>query len=123
MRTAEGGEDGYSGDFTIRRSGRKHFAPLKYWLGEKFEYASGPGLAVIAEVVRTPTEHVEPLGAKRKRSGRSQSVRADRNGRAASSMAPPEEEGWDDNTEPIGLVKDYTTEQDIERRELSRFPG
>ena len=99
----------YEGDFVCRRSGRRHFKPLKYWMGERFEYQRGQYQPTITEVLHIPEEVIEPLGAKRRRTGRSASVKPTRWGA---------EEGWDANTEPGGLVMDFVSESEIQRREL-----
>lgn len=115
------------GDFVSRRSGRQHFKPLAYWRGEKFEYQRGNYLPVIKEVVHIPEEHIEPFAARNKRSrtGRSESVRPT-NGHANGhtnghgGTHEPEEAGWDDGTDPIGLVKEFPSGRETHRRELMR---
>jgi len=104
-----------------RRSGRQHFAPLAYWRGEKFEYQRGINLPVIKEVVHIPVSPVEPYAArsKRARTGRSQSARANGNGHGNGHPAgsyEPEEAGWDDGTDPIGMVKEFPSGKEIHRR-------
>ena len=112
-------EDGVHGDFVSRRSGRQHFKPLAYWRGEKFEYTRGPALPVIKEVVHIPPEYVEPFAAQRKRgrTGRSQSVRRGHgNGGSGRGSDEPEEAGWDEGTNPVGVVKDPSG-RELYRRE------
>ncbi|ORY22701.1 Mif2/CENP-C like-domain-containing protein [Naematelia encephala] len=106
--------DGFSGDFLTRRSGRQHFKPLKYWLGEKFEYTRGPAQATIASVVHVPEEPTIPLAAryKRGRSGRSQSAKPS----ARGVTMEPDEEGWDEKTEPVGLVRQFPSGIEVDRR-------
>ena len=61
-----------------------------------------------------PADPVEPYAArnKRYRTGRSASAKPER---GAPGAAP--EDGWDDNTDPIGVVKDFLTNQEVNRRE------
>ena len=63
-----------------------------------------------------PQEHIEPFAARhtRHRTGRSQSTRPGANGHAGSFE--PEEFGWDNETNPIGKVKEYPSGREIERR-------
>ena len=108
-------ETQYRGDFTTR-SGRKHFKPLDWWRGEKFNYGRGPGLPVIKEVVHLEDDDKRPLGARKRGNTR--------NGRSVSTapVAEPDEgDGWDEATEPIGLVKEFSTDRDIQRREWITF--
>ncbi|WVR03678.1 hypothetical protein IAU60_000673 [Kwoniella sp. DSM 27419] len=100
-------EDGYHGNFTTRRSKRHHFKPLEYWRNEKFEYARGPGLPVIKEVITFPEETVVPFAVARKARGRSRTHRS-------ASAAPAKRqkgdenvnrfEGWDELTDTAGVV-------------------
>ncbi|EIW66523.1 hypothetical protein M231_02297 [Tremella mesenterica] len=105
--------DGVSGDFIVRRSGRKHFAPLAWWRGEKFSYKRGDKLAIIKEIVKVPEEVPEPLSSRYKpsRTGRSQSVKME-----SADVAEPEGLGWDNQTDPIGIVKDYPSGAEAKRR-------
>lgn len=104
----------WTGDFRTR-SGRAHFKPIKYWLGERFEYTPGPGLAVKTEVVRVPVEEAKPL-AKRPR-GRSTSNKPGSSKRKASESVEPEGDGWDADTQPTGRVLEFPSGSEIERSE------
>ncbi len=101
-------EDRWKGDFTTR-SGRKHLKPLQYWKGEKVNYGRGPGLAVIKEVVRIEDEPKAPLGSRNRGRARSQSVKP-------KVDTVQEEAGWDEETEPVGLVTEFATNREIQRR-------
>lgn len=67
----------------------------------------------IKEIIRIPTDAAEPLSKKRKRVGRSKS----------KSVAPQDvavfdpEEGWDSQTREKGIVMDFDTQKEVERRE------
>ncbi|WWC86037.1 uncharacterized protein L201_000908 [Kwoniella dendrophila CBS 6074] len=120
-------ENQYTGNFTVRRSNRQHFAPLEYWRGEKFEYARGPKCPVIKEVITIPEQPAQPLSQRYKKSRsrqRSSSVvqqpkkRRNRNDydsqdddddieNGAQGSIVHTEDGWDAGTEPTGLVKTY----------------
>ena len=111
-------EESYKGDFTCRRSGRRHFQPLKYWLGERFEYQRGQFQPAITEVVHIPDEPSESFAAKRKRAGRSRSAKS--GGRGSTEETAGRwglEDGWDEETEPVGVVQDFITDKEIQRRE------
>lgn len=110
--------------------------PLEYWRNEKVIYGrSDEGVEhvpIMKGVIRYPQEPPEPLGSvasrKRKRNARSQS-------RAASQSAPreplsvkredadlnPPELGWDQDTEAMGTVIDFSTQEEVDRRECLLF--
>ncbi|WVQ78910.1 hypothetical protein IAT38_001001 [Cryptococcus sp. DSM 104549] len=110
-----------------RRSSRQHFKPLEYWRGERFEWEPGPGLAVIKEVVTYPEEQPQPFAARRHRGGaknraRSGSAAAEETGGKKKKGKGKEveegnlEDGWDDKTEPTGLVLDFPTGEECFRK-------
>ncbi|ORX35333.1 Mif2/CENP-C like-domain-containing protein [Kockovaella imperatae] len=110
-------EEGYEGDFICRRSKRNHFAPLKYWLGEHFEYTRGQYQPVITEVVHVPEVPVESLGAKKKqRRARSRSAKPTRDDSSEPVGRFGIEDGWDADTEPYGLVQDFVSQKEQQRR-------
>lgn len=70
------------------------------------------------EVVRLPPEEHRSLVSKRNQKGKTK-------GKGRSSSQQPLEpqgqivndyEGWDDTTDPKGLVLDYNTQEEVERR-------
>ena len=67
---------------------------------------------MITEVVHIPAGYVAPYAARhrRGRSGRSQSRRP-----GGYESQEPEEQGWDDGTDPVGLVKQFPSGQEIHR--------
>lgn len=79
---------------------------------------------MIKEVVHIPVEPVEPYAAKHKRSrtGRSLSVKPG-NGHGHGGSYMPEEMGWDDGTDPIGVVKEFPSGREIYRRKWSSISG
>ncbi|WVN87138.1 uncharacterized protein L203_102314 [Cryptococcus depauperatus CBS 7841] len=101
-------DNGWQGNFKTRRSGRQHYRPLDWWRGEKVEYARGHGLAVIKEIVTIPEEPIEPLASRRRKGGRAASTNegADEAKKRKRGKDPNDETGWDDLTEPAGLVLD-----------------
>ena len=63
-----------------------------------------------------PQEPVEPLGTKRKRA---KSVKRQKSeSKALEEVVLNPEEGWDDDTEPTGVVIDYVTKEEVSRRVL-----
>lgn len=98
------------------------YKPLDWWRNEKVVYGrrdSGQQLVpTIKEIRRIPKEESLPLGAKHRRK---------RPPRSGSKTAEPEmlaynpEEGWDDQTEPKGIVLDFPSGEEVEKRKLSLF--
>lgn len=63
----------------------------------------------IKAIIRVPQDPVEPLGKKHKRR-RGKSVTVD------PELVPFPEAGWDQDTEAIGHVLDYPTNEEVRRR-------
>ena len=105
-----------------RRGQRHRYAPLDWWRCEKVVYGKpDTGLTVlphIREIQRLPKPEIIPLGkqGKRKRS------RAPSKARSVDLDIEPEpepfnpEEGWDDDTDQLGVVLDYDTTGEVEKR-------
>lgn len=113
------GDEDYKGDFKTRRSGRQHFRPLEWWRNERFEYTRGEHSAVIKEVVHLPRDENATL-SKRPRPGRSSRAASQgaRSIRKASSVPlDNDEEGWDNNTNPIAVVNEFPSDREVQRRE------
>ncbi|KAL1689595.1 Mif2/CENP-C like-domain-containing protein [Schizophyllum commune] len=112
----------------VRRSSRPHIKPLEYWRGEKYVYgrteSAAPVLtAPIKEIRRVAPEPVQPLGQRRKRgvSAKPRSKSAVAKGSASAVSAGPgapgnPEEGWDDETDPFGLINDVDLGEEVKRR-------
>lgn len=113
----------------LRRSKRQHYPPLDFWRLEKVVWGrreNGPSVVpVIKEIIRIPQPEPEPLGVKRRKrsSARTRS-------KSAVSPDPSNEEirivevdnpelGWDDETQPNGIIWDYRLQIEVERRKLS----
>ena len=100
----------------LRRGKRLRYQPLEWWRQEKVVYGrreSGVTLVPqIKEIRRVPKEHVEPLAKKhkRKRNTRSQS-------RTTEYIVFNPEEGWDADTPQQGVVIDFVTHEEVQRRE------
>ncbi|RSH94857.1 hypothetical protein EHS25_004663 [Saitozyma podzolica] len=113
------GDDGaFEGDFRTRRSQRAKFTPLEWWRGEKFNWKRGEYGAQIEEVVKLQPDYVEPLAARNKKvAGRTGRGRSRSTARRSASVDPNREvEGWDELTNPIGVVNDWPQNKEIERR-------
>lgn len=101
-------------DDGLRRGKRMRYKPLDWWRCEKVVYGrreSGQQFVpTIKEIRRIPKEETGPLGAKhrRKRPPRSQSKTAE--------LVYNPEEGWDDETDPRGIVLEYPSGKEIEKR-------
>lgn len=115
----------------LRRSKRRHYPPLEYWRQEKVVWGRRENgrsvVPVIKEIIKIPKPSPEPLGGKkRKRSG----TRAPRSkSRTVASPNSPVEEvrvveidnpelGWDDDTHSNGIILDWYSKSEVERREL-----
>ncbi|OCF73564.1 hypothetical protein I204_05407 [Kwoniella mangroviensis CBS 8886] len=118
-------EDGYHGNFQCRRSSRTHFKPLDWWRGEKFEYRRGPGLPVIAEVITIPEETPQPFSARHKKTTKradsttrstKKRLRSRHDSGSEQEVEEEEEVGWDDETEPTGLVKTFPEGMESHRK-------
>ncbi|KAF8511134.1 hypothetical protein BU17DRAFT_69755 [Hysterangium stoloniferum] len=117
------GEDG------LRRGQRQRYPPLEYWRQEKVVWGRRTNgrsvVPVIKEIITIPKPEPEPLGSKkRKRSGthppRSKS-------RSHASPVPAVEEirivevdnpeaGWDNDTSANGIIIDWVSREEVERR-------
>lgn len=78
---------------------------------------------VIKDIIRVPKEppqllsHRHKAGKKRARS-RSKALEDEEN---EEVMVYNPEEGWDDNTDPHGVVLDYVTHEEVRRSECRLF--
>lgn len=79
---------------------------------------------VIKDIIRLPKEDPEPLGVSaRKRSKKPNSrIKAEGEDRKEVMVFNPEE-GWDDETDPHGIVMDYSTHDEVRRSEDFLFPS
>ncbi|PCH37933.1 hypothetical protein WOLCODRAFT_161168 [Wolfiporia cocos MD-104 SS10] len=106
----------------LRRGTRSRYAPLEWWRCEKVVYGrreSGVSFVpTIKEIRRIPKEEPQPLGGRHRRPrARSKSKTVGPAARMASEgLVFDPEEGWDDETEPEGIVLDYERGKEIERR-------
>lgn len=114
----------------LRRSKRRHYPPLEYWRQEKVVWGRRENgrsvVPVIKEIITIPKPVPEPLrGKKRKRAG----THAPRSkSRTAASPNLVEEVrvvevdnpelGWDNNTHSNGIILDWYSKTEVERREL-----
>ncbi|THH12011.1 hypothetical protein EW145_g281 [Phellinidium pouzarii] len=109
----------------VRRGTRTRYKPLDWWRCEKVVYGrreSGVSMVpVIKDIIRLPKEIAQPLTTvKRARSSkpRSRSKPKD-NGedmQETEMVVFNPEDGWDDQTDPHGIVLDYQTGQEVQRR-------
>ena len=104
----------------LRRGTRRRYKPLEWWRCEKVVYGRRENgvsvVPVIKDIIRLPKEAPEPLGNKKK-SSRSKSTKGPSKSHANETVLINPEEGWDDNTEPFGIVFDIATQQDLRRRQ------
>ncbi|KAF8495308.1 Mif2/CENP-C like-domain-containing protein [Gautieria morchelliformis] len=113
----------------LRRSKRRHYPPLEYWRQEKVVWGRRENgrsvVPVIKEIIKIPKPDPEPLRAqKRKRAG----TRAPRSkSRTFTSPNPSVEPvgvlavdnpeiGWDDDTHSNGIILDWYSKTEVERR-------
>ncbi|KIJ26429.1 hypothetical protein M422DRAFT_180332 [Sphaerobolus stellatus SS14] len=98
----------------LRRSKRQHYAPLEYWRGEHVVYGRrehGKSVVpVIKEIIRFPKPEPELLGTAVIKRRKRYVTRPPR-----SKIDNPEL-GWDDETQPNGIIMDYQSQSEVERR-------
>lgn len=125
------------GGVSYLRTARERHKPLDWWRGEKpvikrqiVNGEVGPAF-ITAEWLTIPEEKATPLAAKRKaaakraRSGTAEppvkkKTKLRRQGNDEDEGSEPEADdvtGWDEGTEPGGMVMDYTTGEEVMRRE------
>lgn len=116
----------------VRRSQRERFSPLEWWRNEKFVYGRSPDpdegpllVPLIKAIERPPKPDPIPLGAARHR-GKKRGVKVKKedpdelvDGEGVFGGPRTAEDGLDDETEELGVVLDYATQREVERRESS----
>ena len=97
----------------VRRGTRQRYAPLEWWRNEKVVYGKREnGISycpIVKAIVRIPKEPPKPLGKHARKRGNTHR-------RTPAPGVGNPEEGWDDQTEPLGVVLDWTTKEEVERR-------
>ncbi|KAF8593606.1 hypothetical protein BDV93DRAFT_529787, partial [Ceratobasidium sp. AG-I] len=118
----------------VRRSQRERFSPLEWWRNEKFVYGRSPDpeegpllVPLIKAIERPPKPDPIHLGAARHR-GKKRGVKVKKedpdellDGEGVFGGPRTAEDGLDDETEELGVVLDYATQREVERR--IAFPG
>ncbi|CAE6357813.1 unnamed protein product [Rhizoctonia solani] len=118
----------------VRRSQRERFSPLEWWRGEKFVYGRSPDpeegpllvplIRAIERPAKPPTVTLSKKGAKK--GGRRVKVKKEEEeerelGEGVFGAPRTQEDGLDEETEELGVVMDYATGREVERR--IAFPG
>ncbi|TFK46651.1 hypothetical protein OE88DRAFT_1707180 [Heliocybe sulcata] len=119
---SENGSDGEHDG--VRRSRRVRYGPLDWWRCEKVVYGRRENgvtfVPHIKEIIRLPKEPVKLLGAAGRKGGKRRAASRAKSGTAEPELEevpnPNPEEGWDDQTDPKGMIVDYITRQEVERR-------
>ncbi|KAI0320706.1 Mif2/CENP-C like-domain-containing protein [Amylostereum chailletii] len=103
----------------LRRGARTRYKPLAWWRNEKVVYGrreTGTSFVpVIKEVVRVREEPHLPLGKAGKRK-RSKAPRSQSHANDDPSAVYNPEEGWDEQTPLTGVVLDWHTGEEVQRR-------
>lgn len=105
----------------VRRSRRAKIKPIRFWLGEKVEYApwqagTGRQTPLIAGIRRVPEVPTMPLRKRKPQpKGRSRSRKLASEEPEALLVGNPED-GWDEETDPMGIVLDFDTNAEVQRR-------
>ena len=99
------------------------YKPLEYWRLERVTFGrreSGVSMVpVIKDIIRVPKEDSKPLGASSKK--RQTSAKPRSRSKTAQVEDDQEmivfnpEEGWDDQTDPYGVVLEYQGDQEVSR--------
>ncbi|CAE7170056.1 unnamed protein product [Rhizoctonia solani] len=118
----------------VRRSQRERFSPLEWWRGEKFVYGRSPDpdegplvVPLIKAIERPPKPPTAPLVKKGRKGGRKVRVKKEEEqeevdlGDGVFGAPRTQEDGMDEDTEELGVVMDYATGKEVERR--IAFPG
>ncbi|KDN35557.1 hypothetical protein RSAG8_11472, partial [Rhizoctonia solani AG-8 WAC10335] len=119
----------------VRRSQRERFSPLEWWRGEKFVYGRSPDpeegpllVPLIKAIERPPKPPTAALSKKGgRKGGRKIKVKKEEEqegvelGEGVFGAPRTQEDGMDEDTEELGVVIDYTTQREVERR--IAFPG
>ena len=99
------------------------YKPLEYWRLERVTFGrreSGVSMVpVIKDIIRVPKEDSKPLGTNSKKRQTSAKPRS----RSKTAQAEDDqemivfnpEEGWDDQTDPYGVVLEYQGDQEVSR--------
>ncbi|KAI5116067.1 hypothetical protein M0805_005580 [Coniferiporia weirii] len=117
----------HNGPGGVRRGTRTRYKPLEWWRCEKVVYGrrdSGVSMVpVIKDIIRLPKEIPEPLAHSGRRSSKPRSrskpygdAEENEEGEGGEMIAFNPEEGWDDLMDPHGVVLDYQTGQEVQRR-------
>ena len=108
----------------LRRGKRTRYAPLEWWRCEKIVYGrreSGVSFVpTIKAIVRIPKEPPKPLGVHARKRWRK--AKSDSKGVEDAVMVYNPEEGWDADTESFGIVRDWLTGEEVQRRAFLRSP-
>ncbi|KAF7986575.1 hypothetical protein HWV62_26330 [Athelia sp. TMB] len=122
-------DDEHTDTSGVRRSQRHRYAPLAFWRQEKVVYGRREhGISFvphIKEIIRIPQEEPQRLGkqGKRKRArsttrGKSEDDRKakgnDDEVKIVEVWNP--EEGWDDETNPVGTILDFVSGKEVQKR-------
>lgn len=107
----------------VRKSSRRKIEPLEYWRNERIVYArrdSGPQPHYgIKDVLRPEKPRTKSLVSKKRSASataRSKSVKEEDEDAIGGNF-----EGWDDATDPEGLVWDYVKHEETRRSAFSSF--
>ena len=106
----------------LRRGKRMRYKPLEYWRLERVTFGrreSGVSMVpVIKDIIRVPKEEPKKLGAAKKRSTSAKPLSRSKTAQAEDDQEMivfNPEEGWDDNTDPYGVVLEYQGDQEVSR--------
>ncbi|KAH7313239.1 Mif2/CENP-C like-domain-containing protein [Rhizoctonia solani] len=119
----------------VRRSQRERFSPLEWWRGEKFVYGrspdpeEGPLLVPLIKAIERPpkpptvalTKKGQKKGGRRIKFKKEEEQEEVELGGGVFGAPRTEEDGMDEETEELGIVMDYATGREVERR--IAFPG
>ncbi|KZO90505.1 hypothetical protein CALVIDRAFT_590752 [Calocera viscosa TUFC12733] len=126
------GEGHYYDEKGRRRNARVRYGPLEYWRNEKVVYGrrqSGVAVVpVIKQIIKVAPDPVRPVGTWHKRAYKRKSEEHDevehrvvkrarsRSEESVQFEEKPPEMGWDKKTDPLGVVIEYITKGEVERR-------
>jgi len=120
IQDLENDDDDDDDDLGLRRSKRVRYEPLEWWRCEKVVYGRRDSkgrhvVPVIKEIIRVPKDEHLPL-SKKKSSRKPRSKRRQPKVESDEDDEDDPENGWDAETPSHGVVLDFPTNDEVERR-------
>jgi centromere protein C len=99
-----------------RRSVRQKVERLDFWRNERIVYSRRKSGLGIADIVRPPKPEIKPLSHKKGYRRTKSAQPKGEDGEHGEGTPQADYAGWDDATDPDGLVWDFINDCEIRRR-------